>query len=213
MPLTTVRTDGLTIGAMRSGAPRPLARDSTIRRRCASATTVTSYVANRGNENNFGMRVNRIKLGGPGEEELLSEFFTYGRRGRTLDLAVRRRGRRATTKCTCRTNGTTRSRCSTAMASSCASGARPAAATANCCGRPAWCARRTATSSSSTAATIVCRSSPRTGSSSAKCGKAGSGDGEFNQPWGITLDKDWQYLRRGLEEPSHPEACPPRASS
>ena len=23
-----------------------------------------------------------------------------------------------------------------------------------------------------------------------KCGKAGSGEGEFNQPWGITLDKD-----------------------
>src|SRR5580658_5355453 len=35
------------------------------------------YVANRGNENNFGMRVNRIKLGGPGDEELLSEFATY----------------------------------------------------------------------------------------------------------------------------------------
>ena len=36
------------------------------------------YVANRGNENNFGMRVNKIKLGGPGEEELLAEFATYG---------------------------------------------------------------------------------------------------------------------------------------
>ena len=36
------------------------------------------YVANRGNENNFGMRVNHIKVGGPGEEELLAEFATYG---------------------------------------------------------------------------------------------------------------------------------------
>ena len=36
------------------------------------------YVANRGNENNFGMRVNHVKLGGPGEEELLAEFATYG---------------------------------------------------------------------------------------------------------------------------------------
>jgi DNA-binding beta-propeller fold protein YncE len=36
------------------------------------------YVANRGNENNFGMRVNHIKLGKPAEEELLSEFCTYG---------------------------------------------------------------------------------------------------------------------------------------
>ncbi len=36
------------------------------------------YVANRGNENNFGMRVNHIKIGEPGEEELLAEFATYG---------------------------------------------------------------------------------------------------------------------------------------
>ena len=33
------------------------------------------YVANRGNENNFGMRVNKVKIGAPGEEELLAEFF------------------------------------------------------------------------------------------------------------------------------------------
>ena len=37
-----------------------------------------AYVANRGNENNFGMRVNKVKLGGPGEEELLAEFFQWG---------------------------------------------------------------------------------------------------------------------------------------
>ena len=36
------------------------------------------YTANRGNENNFGMRVNRIKLGGPGDEELAAEFFQHG---------------------------------------------------------------------------------------------------------------------------------------
>src|SRR5258708_38812918 len=36
------------------------------------------FVANRGNENNFGMRVNRIHIGRPGEEGLLSEFCTYG---------------------------------------------------------------------------------------------------------------------------------------
>jgi hypothetical protein len=35
------------------------------------------FVANRGNENTFAMRVNRVKIGGPGEEELLAEF--YGR--------------------------------------------------------------------------------------------------------------------------------------
>jgi DNA-binding beta-propeller fold protein YncE len=37
------------------------------------------FVANRGNENNFGQRVNRIKLGAPGAEELLSEFFLNGK--------------------------------------------------------------------------------------------------------------------------------------
>jgi DNA-binding beta-propeller fold protein YncE len=36
------------------------------------------YTANRGNENNFGMRVNHVKMGEAGEEELISEFFQYG---------------------------------------------------------------------------------------------------------------------------------------
>jgi len=36
------------------------------------------YVANRGNENNFGMRVNKVRIGAPGEEELLGEFFKWG---------------------------------------------------------------------------------------------------------------------------------------
>ena len=36
------------------------------------------FVANRGNENTFAMRVNRVKIGGPGEEELLAEFCMYG---------------------------------------------------------------------------------------------------------------------------------------
>src|SRR2546428_3991061 len=40
-----------------------------------------AYVANRGNENNFGMRVNEVKIGGPGEEELLAEFFQWGEGG------------------------------------------------------------------------------------------------------------------------------------
>jgi DNA-binding beta-propeller fold protein YncE len=36
------------------------------------------FVTNRGNENNYGQRVNHIKLGGPGDEEQVNEFFTYG---------------------------------------------------------------------------------------------------------------------------------------
>ncbi len=38
----------------------------------------TVIVANRGNENNFGMRVNTVRIGAPGEEELLAEFFKWG---------------------------------------------------------------------------------------------------------------------------------------
>ena len=36
------------------------------------------YVVNRGNENNFGMRVNKVFVGAPGEEELLGEFCRFG---------------------------------------------------------------------------------------------------------------------------------------
>jgi sugar lactone lactonase YvrE len=36
------------------------------------------YAANRGNENNFGMHVNKTKLGAPGEEEWLADFCEHG---------------------------------------------------------------------------------------------------------------------------------------
>ena len=36
------------------------------------------YAANRGNENNFGMHVNKVQLGGPGEEEHIADFCEYG---------------------------------------------------------------------------------------------------------------------------------------
>src|SRR6516165_7500325 len=36
------------------------------------------YTTNRGSENNFGMHCNKVKLGGPGEEEWLADFCEYG---------------------------------------------------------------------------------------------------------------------------------------
>ena len=35
------------------------------------------YTTNRGSENNFGMHCNKVQLGGPGEEELIADFFEY----------------------------------------------------------------------------------------------------------------------------------------
>ena len=137
-----------------------------------------------------GCTCNKVQIGGPGEEDLLADFFEYGEGDGQCDLAVWRRGRRQGPCIRARTNGRTRSPCSTPAANSCANVERQVAATASCCALRAWPSRKTATSSSSTAATIACRYSSPDGKFVGKCGRAGSGDGEFNQPWGITLDKD-----------------------
>ena len=148
------------------------------------------YVANRGNENNFGMRVNHVKIGGPGEEELLAEFATYGEEDGNCDLAVRRRGRQERPRLRDRRveeHGLGLRRQGQVHPQV---GRRPAAAPANCSG-PAG---------------IVCEANGNVivvdsgnnrlqvftpeGKLVAQCGKAGSGEGEFNKPWGITLDKD-----------------------
>ena len=113
------------------------------------------------------------------------------RRRRQGDLAVRRRGRQQRRTCYCSDEWTnTISVFDTERQVPCASGARPAAATANCCARRGSRSRRTATSSSSTAATTGCRCSRPRASWSRSAARPASGDGEFNQPWGITLDKD-----------------------
>ena len=52
------------------------------------------YAANRGNENNFGMHVNKVQLGGPGEEEAHRRFLRIRRGRRSVHLAVRGCGRR-----------------------------------------------------------------------------------------------------------------------
>ncbi len=159
------------------------------------------FVANRGNENNFGQRVNRVKLGGPGEEELLAEFFTWGEGdgksrwpfGVAVDSqnTVYVSDEWTNTISVFHGNGTF-----------IRSGARPAAVMVNCFGRPVWSATRT------TIVIVVDSGNNRLqvftgdGKFLARYGKAGSGDGEFNQPWGITLDTagniyvaDWKNHR------------------
>src|ERR1700758_1568505 len=148
------------------------------------------YTTNRGNENNFGMHANKVQLGGPGEEELLHDFYEYGEgdgnsiwpfgiavdeeRDRvycsdewTNTISVFDTGGKFIQKW-----GTTGSGDGELL--------RPAGLAVEKSGN-----------------VIVADSGNNRlqvftpdGKLVATCGKAGSGDGEFNQPWGITLDKD-----------------------
>ena len=76
------------------------------------------YATNRGNENNFGMHVNKVQLGGPGEEEHIADFCEYGEGDGQVHLAVRGCRRRQRPCLRARTTGRTRSPCSTAAANS-----------------------------------------------------------------------------------------------
>lgn len=147
------------------------------------------YVANRGNENNFGMRVNKVRLGGPGEEELLEEFFKFGTAdGRsTWPFGVAADGQDNVYVSDEWTN-------SISVFDGSGKFVRKWGTTGSGDGellRPAGliCEKN--------GNVIVVDSGnnrlqvfTNTGKFVAKCGKGGSGDGEFNQPWGITLDKD-----------------------
>jgi DNA-binding beta-propeller fold protein YncE len=147
------------------------------------------YVANRGNENNFGMRVNHVKVGGPGEEELLAEFATYGEAdGKTIwpfGVAVDKQGQVYVTD--------------------------EWTSTVSVFDGKGKFIRKWGTPGSGPGelrgpAGIVCEPNGNLivvdsgnnrlqvftpeGELVAQCGKAGSGDGEFNRPWGIALDQD-----------------------
>jgi tripartite motif-containing protein 71 len=147
------------------------------------------YTANRGNENNFGMRVNRIQLGGPGDEELMAEFFQHGEGdGKAtwpFGVGVGNDGRVfcsdewTNTISVFDPNGKFQYKFGK-TGSGDGELLRPAGIAVEKNGN-----------------VIVvdsgnCRLQVFTpeGKLVAQCGKAGSGDGEFNQPWGITTDKD-----------------------
>jgi len=159
------------------------------------------YTANRGNENNFGMRVNRIRLGGAGDEELLAEFFQHGEGdGKAtwpFGVAVGNDGR---VYCSDEWNntisvfdpngkfqykfGSTGSGDGELM--------RPAGMVCEKNGN------LIVVDSGNNRLQVF---SPD-GKSLATCGKGGSGEGEFHQPWGITLDQsdniyvaDWKNHR------------------
>ena len=163
------------------------------------------YTSNRGNENNFGMRVNRIKLGGPGDEELVSEFFQHGEGdGKAtwpFGVAVGKDGgvycsdEWTNTISVFDPNGKFLSKCGE-TGSGDGQLQRPAGIAVEKNGNVI------VVDSGNNRLQVF---SPD-GKLVAQCGKAGSGDGEFNQPWGITTRQGWQHLRRRLEEPSRAEA-------
>ena len=159
------------------------------------------FTANRGNENNFGMRVNRIALGGAGDEELLAEFFQHGEGdGKStwpFGVAVGSNGQVFVSDEWTNTIsvfddqgkfqykwGKTGSADGELL--------RPAGLACEKNGNVI------VVDSGNNRLQVF---SPD-GKLVATCGKAGSGEGEFNQPWGITLDQtgniyvaDWKNHR------------------
>src|ERR1700680_1016081 len=147
------------------------------------------YTANRGNENNFGMRVNRIKLGGPGDEELLAEFCTYGEAdGHSVwpfGVAVDKNDNVYVTD-----------------------EWKHAVSVFDPMGKfiRKWGTPGSGPGELKGPAGIVCEAGghvivvdsgndrlqffPPEGKVLARCGRSGSSEGGFNKPWGITLDND-----------------------
>jgi tripartite motif-containing protein 71 len=147
------------------------------------------FVANRGNENNFGHRVNRVKLGAPGEEELLAEFFGYGEgEGRSIwPFGVAVDGANTvyasdewTNKISVfHTNGSFMREWGRAGSGD-GELLRPAGLACDAAGNVI-----VVDSGNNRIQTFT-----PDGKFISSFGKAGSGDGEFNQPWGITLDAE-----------------------
>jgi DNA-binding beta-propeller fold protein YncE len=148
------------------------------------------YTANRGNENNFGMRVNHVKVGGPNEEELLAEFFEHGEEeGKSVwpfGVAVdNERGR-----VYCSDEWTNTISVFDLTGKFLNKIGKPGSGDGELC-RPAGLAVE-----ASGNLIVVDSGNNRLqvfspdGKFVGKCGGPGKAPGEFNQPWGITLDKD-----------------------
>jgi DNA-binding beta-propeller fold protein YncE len=148
------------------------------------------YAANRGNENNFGMHVNKTRLGGPGEEEWLEDFCEYGEGdgkctwifGVAVDDARDRVYVSDDWRNTISVFDTSGKFIQKWGAAGSGDGElrRPAGLAVEKSGNVI------VVDSGNNRLQVF---SPE-GKLVGKCGQAGSGPGEFNQPWGIHVDKD-----------------------
>jgi DNA-binding beta-propeller fold protein YncE len=147
------------------------------------------FVTNRGNENNFGMHVNRIKLGAPGDEELLCEFFKFGQgEGRStwpFGVTVDKNNHVYVSD-----EWTNTISVFDADGKFIRKWGSPGSGDGQLL-RPAGMVVEkngniVVVDSGNDRLQVF---SPE-GKFLAKCGKSGSGEGEFNQPWGITIDSD-----------------------
>jgi len=148
------------------------------------------YATNRGNENNFGMHVNKTKLGAPGEEEWLADFCDYGDGDShctwPFGVAVDGSGNNVYLSDDWRNT--------ISVFDSNGKFLRKWGVTGSGDGelfRPAGLAVE------KNGNIIVVDSGNNRlqvftpdGKFVGKCGGPGTGDGQFDQPWGITLDKD-----------------------
>ena len=148
------------------------------------------YAANRGNENNFGMRVNQSSLAAPAKRSCWPSSSSTAKRKASRSGRSASPSTTSATVCTARTSGPTRSRCSTPAASYITKFGETGSGDGELL-RPAGLAvekngNMIVVDSGNNRLQVF---SPD-GKFVAKCGGPGKAPGEFNQPWGITLDKD-----------------------
>jgi DNA-binding beta-propeller fold protein YncE len=148
------------------------------------------YTTNRGNENNFGMHANKVQLGGPGEEELLHDFYEYGEGdgNSTWPFGIAVDEGRDRVYCSDEWTNTI------SVFDTDGKFLQKWGSTGSGDGqfvRPAGIAVE-----KSGNVIVVDSGNSRLqvfspdGKFVGKCGGPGKGPGEFDQPWGITLDKD-----------------------
>jgi DNA-binding beta-propeller fold protein YncE len=147
------------------------------------------YAANRGNENNFGMHINKVQIGAPGEEEWLADFCEYGAGEENCTWPF---GVAVDDNDHVYVSDDWRNTIS--VFDSSGKFLRKWGKTGNGEGellRPAGLAvekngNLIVVDSGNNRLQVFTPEGRFVG----KCGRAGSDDGEFNQPWGITLDQD-----------------------